>query len=87
VDILDAIDAAVGCQECGCRLDGFPSDDFCSDGCQQAWHAARADELVGYREPWLRPQGFPGIRTSRYFDPQSWPTVDTRTLRNSPKPI
>jgi hypothetical protein len=60
VDILDAIDQAVaGCHECGGSLDGSPSDDFCGDGCQQSWYAGRADELVGYREPWDRPEDFP----------------------------
>jgi hypothetical protein len=57
VDILAAIDAAVGCQQCGSPLGGSPSTDFCSSGCQEAWHAARSDELVGYEEPsdWARP--------------------------------
>jgi hypothetical protein len=68
-DILDRIDAAVGCQQCGAPLDGSPSDDFCSDDCQTAWHSARAVELVGYREPWHHPRDFPGIRTNAYRSP------------------
>lgn len=40
---LAAIDAAIGCQHCAGPLDGSPSPDFCSDTCQTAWHAARAD--------------------------------------------
>jgi hypothetical protein len=51
VDILAAIDAALSCQHCGGPLGVSPSADFCSDGCQQAWHAARSDDLVGYQEP------------------------------------
>lgn len=51
VDILAAIDAALCCQHCGGPFGVSPSADFCSDDCQQAWHAARSDELVGYREP------------------------------------
>jgi hypothetical protein len=65
-DILAAIDAAVGCQHCGGPLGDSPSDDFCSAAHQQAWHAARADELIGYREPWDRPWDFPGAGTDEY---------------------
>ncbi len=73
-DILDAIAAAVGCQHCEGPLGDSPSDDFCTDLCQEAWHAAHGDRLLGYREPWDRPWDFPGIGTdfhstgaSRYF--------------------
>lgn len=60
-DILAAIDAAVGCQQCGGPLGPSPSDDFCRQDCQDAWHAAHTDRLAGYREPWDRPWDFPGI--------------------------
>jgi hypothetical protein len=41
VDIIDAIDSATGCQQCGKDLSGSVSDDFCSEECQRAWSAAR----------------------------------------------
>lgn len=49
---LAAINRAVGCQECGRGLGASVSDDFCSQGCQTDWHAARSEPLVGYREPY-----------------------------------
>lgn len=61
MDILAAIDAAVGCQQCGAKLDESVSDDFCGPSCQADWHAARAEPLTGYREPWDRPWDFPGV--------------------------
>ena len=45
MDILDAIDQAVGCQQCGGPLGDSPSDDFCSPEHQTAWHAQHADTL------------------------------------------
>ncbi|WP_037345914.1 hypothetical protein [Sciscionella sediminilitoris] len=48
-DILDQIDAAIGCQQCGRELGDSPSDDFCSESCQQRWHAGRA----GATRPWF----------------------------------
>lgn len=52
-DLVDRIDALIDptCQQCDADLGGSVSDDFCSDACQQAWHEARSDPLVGYREP------------------------------------
>ncbi|MEU0467284.1 hypothetical protein ABZ215_25055 [Amycolatopsis sp. NPDC006131] len=50
-DIIDAIDAATGCQQCGGPLGESPSDDFCSDWCQGVWHEARAERLTVPREP------------------------------------
>ena len=47
-DTLAAIDAAVGCQQCGRPLDGSVSADFDSEECQAAWHAARASRLVDH---------------------------------------
>jgi hypothetical protein len=41
VDIVEAIDRATGCQQCGKALGPSPSDDFCGEGCQHAWHAGR----------------------------------------------
>lgn len=50
-DIIAAIDAATGCQQCGGPLAGSPSDDFCCPEHQQAWHAARSQRLERYEEP------------------------------------
>jgi len=44
-DTLAAIDAAVGCQQCGRPLGGSVSVDFDTEECQTAWHAARASRL------------------------------------------
>lgn len=41
MDIISAIDQATGCQQCGNPLEHSVSDDFCGEGCQQAWHASR----------------------------------------------
>lgn len=65
-DILAAIDAATGCQQCGGPLTGSVSDDFCRAECQISWHAEQTEELVGYREPWDRPIDFPGIATEAH---------------------
>lgn len=86
MDILEVIDQAVGgCHECGGTLQDSPSDDFCGDGCQQAWHAARADELVGYREPWDRPEDFPpGVIPPEAFEdgmPALQPMTSAEALR------
>ena len=50
MDIVDAIDQATGCQQCGGPLGGSPSDYFCGPACQDRWHAARTEPLTGYRE-------------------------------------
>lgn len=50
-DILDQIDTAIGCQQCGGPLRDSPSDDFCGESCQEAWHAGRSDPIFGYRDP------------------------------------
>ena len=50
-ETLAAIDAAVGCQQCGKPLNGSVSDDFDSEECQAAWHAARASRLVDCEPP------------------------------------
>jgi hypothetical protein len=39
VDIITAIDAATGCQQCGGPLGASPSDLFCDQDCQAAWSA------------------------------------------------
>lgn len=36
-DIITKIDKATGCQECGQGLGASPSDDFCSEICQNHW--------------------------------------------------
>lgn len=67
MDILDRIDAAVGCQQCGGELGDSPSDDFCSEVCQRTWRTEHhAEVLVGYREPWQRPEDFPGVGTEAH---------------------
>lgn len=38
-ETLERIDTATGCQNCGKDLGRSPSDDFCGEGCQHAWHA------------------------------------------------
>lgn len=69
-DIIKAIDAAVGCQNCQYPYDrdNTPSDDFCSPECQQEWHAEHAQvvPLTDYREPWDYPDGLPGIHSEAY---------------------
>jgi len=45
VNIVERIDAAVGCQHCTQPLDASPSGDFCGEDCQEAWHAARSIPL------------------------------------------
>ena len=45
-ETVAAIDAAVGCQQCGRPLRGSVSADFDTEECQAAWHAARAARLV-----------------------------------------
>lgn len=52
-DIIEQIDAAIACQAEGCEssLDDSPSDDFCSQECQQAWHEDSAALFVGYCSP------------------------------------
>ncbi|PXY27420.1 hypothetical protein [Prauserella muralis] len=42
-DIVDAIDRALGCLQCGGPLGDSPSTDFCREACQRDWHTARAD--------------------------------------------
>jgi hypothetical protein len=48
-DIIDVIDKATGCQQCGATLGGSPSDDFCSEDCQHAWLSKR----VGMVSSWF----------------------------------
>lgn len=55
-DILDQIDAAIGCQQCGRSLAASVSDDFCSEDCQYAWYQSRvavSQEFspIEYRDP------------------------------------
>lgn len=41
MDIIAAIDAVTGCQQCGRTLEGSVSDDFCGERCQRTWAANR----------------------------------------------
>jgi hypothetical protein len=52
-DIIDRIDAAVGCQQCGGPLGASPSDDFCGEDCQSAWRRAQvgAEDGAGDTRP------------------------------------
>ncbi|CRK59057.1 hypothetical protein [Alloactinosynnema sp. L-07] len=81
-DIVDLIDAAIGCQHCGGTLDGSPSGDFCSPDCQQGWHAARTDPLVGYREPYDLPVHVDNL-VERH-SPECTPRTTEITIRISP---
>lgn len=49
LDIISAIDHVTGCQQCGNPLGPSPSDDFCGEGCQQAWAAKRVAPKVQQR--------------------------------------
>lgn len=51
MNIIDDIDAAIGCQHCKGPLGDSPSGDFCTPKCQTRWHAARSEPLVDYQEP------------------------------------
>lgn len=55
VDIIDRIDALTevcGREQCGRPLDpDGPSLDFCSQECQEAWHAAQVVPLGGHADP------------------------------------
>lgn len=44
-DIIDLIDAAIGCGHCGGDLAGSPSEYFCGEACQEGWNAGRAEAL------------------------------------------
>lgn len=57
-DILDRIDAAIGCQQCAGPLGDSPSSDFCSPDCLEGWHGRRVEPLTGYEEPWDLPQHY-----------------------------
>jgi hypothetical protein len=66
-NILDRIDAAVGCFNChGHLADDSPSGDFCSAECQAEWHASHVVPIERYREPWDRPWDFPGVGTNAF---------------------
>lgn len=47
-DIIDQIDAATGCQQCGKDLGRSVSDDFCSESCQTQWYQGRSAPLPLY---------------------------------------
>ena len=73
-DILDAIDEATGCQQCGAPLaeDGA-SPDFCGVDCQRAWH-----EQFGQPLAWSpdAAQVVPGYDAMRFGRPE--PAVERR---------
>lgn len=58
--------------------DDGPSLYYCDDICSDRWHATQAEPLSGYREPWRRPQDFPGIGTDAHntqadeYDADGW---------------
>ena len=43
-----------------------PSLDFCDAECSASWHRTQGEPLVGYREPWERPDEFPGVGGEAY---------------------
>ena len=55
-DTLAAVGAAVACQQCGRPLAGSVSDDFHTEKCQAAWHAARTSQLVDDEPGPMTPQ-------------------------------
>lgn len=60
-DTLAAINAVVGCGQCGGDLGDSPSGDFCSEFCQKKWQrdqTANPDEVLGSERQ-------PGQRTAR----------------------
>jgi hypothetical protein len=63
-DILEVIDAATGCQQCGGPLEDSPSSDFCDPGCQRRWHARHAHAL----DPWSDDAApvYPGYDAARW---------------------
>jgi hypothetical protein len=40
--------SAGACCQCGRSLDGSPSDDFCSENCQQVWRATHRTVVAGH---------------------------------------
>jgi hypothetical protein len=73
-DIVARIDAVIeavkGCQRCGRPLGVSPSDDFCREECQQAWHAGRAESLRSDADGWSPQPARPaeGRRSCPYPD-------------------
>jgi hypothetical protein len=86
VDILDAIDAvtAPACGTCTEPLDpAGPSLYFCDDECSASWHRTQGEPLVGYREPWHRPLGFPGVGSDEHVSVDRERVVRTRIYDGS----
>lgn len=49
-ELMGPLDGVVQlCQNCQRPLGRSPSDDFCSESCQQRWHAAATTELPDQR--------------------------------------
>lgn len=76
VDIIEAIDAATGCQQCAGPLGDSPSGDFCGEHCQSSWHASRVPPLAP--EP-LSP-ATPGVTWRCYLRGPRLPDGDPRAV-------
>lgn len=78
MDILDAIDAVTApvCGTCTEPLDpAGPSIYFCDDLCSDSWHRTQGEPLVGYRDPWDRPDEFPGVGMDEYSTTPETPSI------------
>ena len=63
-EFLNRVDemTAPTCGACGETLtDDDESAYFCDAYCSDRWHATQVEPLTGYREPWNRPDVFPGL--------------------------
>lgn len=49
------------CFQCHGPLGSSPSDDFCSDSCQTAWHSKHADHTMSRPRPTAVPHPLGGI--------------------------
>lgn len=85
MDIITAIDQAIGCHRCRGPLDNSPSDLFCSDWCQQAWHEARSAPLVDYTEPYDLPQHVSNLE--ELHSPEVTPGREERPKRPAPRQL
>lgn len=68
-DFLARIDEVIApaCGACAATLDpDGASLYFCDDECSDRWHRTQAEPLVGYREPWHRPDEFPGVGREQF---------------------
>lgn len=85
VDIIAAIDTALGCQQCGNDLGTSPSPDFCREWCQQDWHRAHVG-AVAIPDPAGRLRFSdlirhdPGLHRADYTSWAAWVTEVERDL-------